>query len=75
MAELGPYNPHTDNTLHTPSENGAVGVDEQTVDELLQLRNSLFSLCKTCNSITAPRKRHFVIYWKLLALWTAAACV
>jgi len=35
------------------------------LNELLQLRNSLFLLCKMHNSKMAPRKWHFIVYWAL----------
>jgi len=47
----GPYKPRTSTVAalsalasgHTPSEKGAVSVNVLTIDQLVQLRNSLFS--------------------------------
>jgi len=60
---------HTIYTGHTPSEKGGVCVNVLTVDGLLQLRNSLFSLCKTCNSNSSHKVALLSLLSTLSKLW------
>ena len=55
-------------TSHTPSEKGGVCINVLTVDELLQLRNSLFSLC---NSNGSQKLAFHSLLGTLSKLWTA----
>ena len=73
MMMIGPRKPRKGRTGHAPSEKVAVGVNEISVHQLLQLRNSLFSSCKTCTSNGSHKAALCSLLGTLSGLWTAAA--
>ena len=60
-------------TSHASSKKGAVGIDILTGEQLLQLRNSPFSLCRTCNRPNGSQKAALCsVLGTLSTLWMAA---